>query len=173
MDFTEVLNPRTIITHLKVNQKAEALEAMAELFAEAGIIGDKEQYIKDVYVREEMGATGIGGYIAIPHGKSKAVITPGAAIAVLDHEIEWESLDGAGAKVIILFAVGADHEAAEEHLRLLTMFSKRLGDRAVVSRLIDADTAEEVMLAFTDDGCIRKEEPDEEEELNLDEISIM
>lgn len=53
------------------------------------------------------------------------------------------------------------------------MFSKRLGDRAVVSRLIDADTAEEVMLAFTDDGCIRKEEPDEEEELNLDEISIM
>ena len=29
------------------------------------------------------------------------------------------------------------------------------------------------MLAFTDDGCIRKEEPDEEEELNLDEISIM
>lgn len=120
-----------------------------------------------------MGATGIGGYIAIPHGKSKAVITPGAAIAVLDHEIEWESLDGAGAKVIILFAVGADHEAAEEHLRLLTMFSKRLGDRAVVSRLIDADTAEEVMVAFTDDGCIRKEEPDEEEELNLDEISIM
>ena len=106
MDFTEVLNPRTIVTHLKVNQKAEALEAMAELFAEAGIIGDKEQYIKDVYVREEMGATGIGGYIAIPHGKSKAVITPGAAIAVLDHEIEWESLDGAGAKVIILFAGG-------------------------------------------------------------------
>ena len=43
MDFTEVLNPRTIITHLNDNQKAEALEAMAELFAEAGVIGDKEK----------------------------------------------------------------------------------------------------------------------------------
>ena len=27
MDFTEVLNPRTIVTHLKVNQKAEAILA--------------------------------------------------------------------------------------------------------------------------------------------------
>ena len=36
MDFTEVLNPRTIVTHLKVNQKAEALEAMAELLQRQG-----------------------------------------------------------------------------------------------------------------------------------------
>ena len=86
MEFTEVLKPETIVTHLNVKDKAEALDAMADLFVNAGIVDDKEQYIKDVYEREAVGETGIGDYIAIPHGKSTAVVTPGVAIAVLDHE---------------------------------------------------------------------------------------
>lgn len=172
MEFSQVLNPKTIVTHLNVKDKAEALEAMADLFVNADVIKDKEAYIKDVYIREEFGATGIGNYIAIPHGKSESVVTPGVAIAVLDHEIEWESLDDTGAKVIILFAVGADNEAAQEHLKMLAMFSKYLGKDAVVDKLIGADTAEDVVNAFVED----EEESDvdvEEEELNLDEISIL
>lgn len=172
MEFSQVLNPKTIVTHLNVKDKAEALEAMADLFVNAGVIKDKEEYIKDVYIREEFGATGIGNYIAIPHGKSESVVTPGVAIAVLDHEIEWESLDDTGAKVIILFAVGADNEAAQEHLKMLAMFSKYLGKDAVVAKLIGADTAEDVVKAFAEG----EEESDvdvEEEELNLDEISIL
>lgn len=173
MEIAEVLNPKTIITHLKVENKAEALNAMAELFLTANVISDKEQYLKDVYIREDFGETGIGNYIAIPHGKSEAVITPGVAVAILDHEIEWESLDDTGAKVIILFAVGADNEAAEEHLRLLAMFSRRLGDDAVIDKLMEADTTEDVMHAFTEEDSTEKDNVTEEAELNLDEISIM
>ena len=172
MEVTEVLNRKTIVTHLDVNNKAEALEKMAELFAEAGNVNDKEQYVKDVYAREAIGETGIGNHIAIPHGKSKAVVTPGVAIAVLDHEIEWESLDDTGAKVIILFAVGADNEAAEEHLRMLAAFSKSLGNDAVTNRLFAADTVDDVIAAFTD----KEEAADtgaEEADLDLDEISII
>lgn len=173
MEFTEVLKPETIVTHLNVKDKAEALDAMAELFVNAGIVDDKEQYIKDVYEREAVGETGIGDYIAIPHGKSKAVVTPGVAIAVLDHEIEWESLDGTGAKLVILFAVGADNEAAQEHLKLLAMFSKRLGDDAVTGRLMNADTTEDVMEALLGESEEADETEDNDEELDLDEIEIM
>lgn len=173
MEFTEVLKPETIVTHLNVKDKAEALNAMADLFVNAGIVDDKEQYIKDVYEREAVGETGIGDYIAIPHGKSKAVVTPGVAIAVLDHEIEWESLDGTGAKLVILFAVGADNEAAQEHLKLLAMFSKRLGDDAVTGRLMNADTTEDVMEALLGESEEADETEDNDEELDLDEIEIM
>lgn len=172
MEVTEVLNRKTIVTHLDVNDKAEALEKMAELFAEAGNVSDKEQYVKAVYAREAIGETGIGNYIAIPHGKSKAVVTPGVAIAVLDHEIEWESLDDTGAKVIILFAVGADNEAAEEHLRMLAAFSKSLGNDAVTNRLFAADTVDDVIAAFTSEAEMTDTET-EEADLDLDEISIM
>lgn len=173
MEFTEVLKPETIVTHLNVKDKAEALDAMADLFVNAGIVNDKEQYIKDVYEREAVGETGIGDYIAIPHGKSTAVVTPGVAIAVLDHEIEWESLDGTGAKLVILFAVGADNEAAQEHLKLLAMFSKRLGDDTVTGRLMNADTTEDVMEALLGESEEADEIEDNDEELDLDEIEIM
>ena len=76
MEFTEVLNPKAIAVHLKVQNKAEALDAMAEMLLEAGTIRDKEVYIRDVYEREAIGETGIGNYIAIPHGRSEAVVTP-------------------------------------------------------------------------------------------------
>lgn len=172
MEFTEVLNPKTIRTHLNVNTKAEALETMAEMLVEAGNVNDKELYIKDVYEREAIGETGVGNYIAIPHGKSKSVVKPGVAVATLDHEIEWESLDDTGAKIVILFAVGADDEAAMEHLKLLAMFSKRLGDDTVIRRLLEADSEAEVMNAFTESEE-ETEEDSEEADLDLDEIEIM
>lgn len=173
MEITQVLNPKTIVTHLKVETKAQALDAMAKMFVDAKIVSDKEEYIKDVYEREAIGETGIGNYIAIPHGKSKAVITPGVAIAILDHEIEWESLDDTGAKIVILFAVGADNEAAQEHLKLLAMFSKRLGDDAVINKLLNANTVEDVMEAFTEGEEAEDDDSQEEADLDFDEISIM
>lgn len=172
MEFMKILAPETIVTGLNVKDKAEALDQMAEMFVKAGNINDKTQFIKDVYVREEIGETGVGNYIAIPHGKSEAVVTPGVAIVVLDHEIEWESLDDTGAKVIILFAVGTDNEAAMEHLKLLAMFSKRLGDDAVVAKLIGAGSVEDVIKALTEEAEDAEEEK-EEEDIDLDDITIM
>lgn len=173
MELTQVLNPKMIVTHLNVDSKAEAFDAMAELFVKAGMVSDKAAYIKDVYEREAVGETGIGNYIAIPHGRSEAVVTPGVAIAVLDHEIEWESLDGTGAKVVILFAVTADNEGADEHLRMLAMFSKSLGNDAVVARLIGADTVDDVIRAFTEDAEEFESEASGEAELDLGELEIL
>lgn len=173
MEFKSVLNPETIITHLDVNDKAQTLDAMADLFMKAGVINDKEQFIKDVYVREAEGETGIGDYIAIPHGRSEAVVTPGAAIAVLDHEIEWETLDGEGVRVVILFAVGTDNEAALNHLRLLAMFSKRLGDDRVHDRLLEADTVADVIAAFDETDIEDDDEAAEEDDLDLGDLTIL
>ena len=171
MEITEVLDQQTIVTHLATKDKAETLEYMAQMFVKAGNVNDKEQFIKDVYEREAIGATGVGNYIAIPHGKSTAVTKPGVAVAVLNREIEWESLDNTGARIVILFAVGADDEAAMEHLKLLAMFSKRLGDDAVIRRLLEAEGVEDVMHAFSEEEDTT--EADKEEELDLDDIEIL
>lgn len=171
MDFTEILNPKTIVTHLNVSNKAEALAAMADLLVSAGNVNDKDAFLEAVYEREAVGETGVGDSVAIPHGKSAAVVRPGVAITVLDHEIEWESLDGSGARIVILFAVGADDEAAQEHLRLLAMFSGRLGDGAVIQSLLDADSVADVISAFTAEGT--ETASGEEADLDLDEITIL
>jgi fructose PTS system EIIA component len=144
----DVIDLKTIHTHLQAANKEEALQQMADALMSEGYLKDKQGYLKDVYIREASGSTGIGGYIAIPHGKSNAVKKIGVAIATLDEEIEWETLDEHGVRVIVLFAVGADDEAAKDHLKLLSLFARKLGNDTVVEGLLKADTAEDVRDAF-------------------------
>ena len=86
--------------------------------------------------------------IAIPHGKSASVKKIGVAIGVTAREIPWETLDGKGVKGIILFAVGNDNEGAKTHLKLLSLFARKLGNDEVVEQLIKAKETKEVIAAF-------------------------
>ncbi len=148
LNVLDVIDPQTVLTHLKANDKKEALQEMTDTLAQAGYLKDTSTYLKDVYLREAEGATGIGGYIAIPHGKSEGVQKIGVSIAVLDHEIAWETLDDHGVRVIVLFAVGSDDASAQEHLKLLSLFARKLGRDSVVEALLEADTPVDVRNAF-------------------------
>ena len=106
MDIKSVLDDRVIDLEMKAENKEEAITYLAEKLKSAGYIADVEEYVADIYLRESQGQTGIGNYVAIPHGKSDSVTQVGIAIGKLDHEIEWETLDGKGVKLIFLFALG-------------------------------------------------------------------
>ena len=103
---------------------------------------------KDIYLRESEGTTGIGNYIAIPHGKSDSVTQVGIAIAKLDHEIEWETLDGKGVKLVFLFAVSNNHEYARNHMLLLADIARKLGNDEAVEKMLSAETIEDLKSVF-------------------------
>lgn len=86
--------------------------------------------------------------MAIPHGKSDSVTQVGIAIGKLDHEIEWETLDGKGVKLIFLFAVGKDNENARTHLKLLAEVARTLGNDEAVQALLEAKTVEDLKAVF-------------------------
>ena len=109
---------------------------------------DKDAFLKDIFFRESQGCTGIGNGIAIPHGKSPSVTKVGIAIAKLTNEIEWETLDGKGVKVILLFAVGDKTEDAQEHLKLLAQVAGKLGNDEIVEKLLKAESVEEIKSVF-------------------------
>lgn len=145
----DIIDLNTVITHIKAANKDEALKTMADRLMAEGYLTDTDKFLQDVYKREQEGCTGIGNYIAIPHGKSAAVKKIGVAIATVDEEISWETLDGQGVKVIVLFAVGDSDTDAQTHLKLLSLFARKLGRDEVVSALLAADTAADVKAAFT------------------------
>ncbi len=145
-----VIDPKTIITNIKAETKDDVLRALANAFYQEGYIGDVDEFVKSGYEREAEGATGIGNHVAIPHGKSQTVKKNGVAIAILEHEIAWESLDDTGAKVVVLFDVGDDSEGAKEHLRMLSLFAKKLGKDSVIDALLKANSVDEVVAAFND-----------------------
>lgn len=148
MEVQEFLNPDIIKVGLEGNNKDSVLRELAELLKEADYIDDVKVFLEDIYKREEEGETGIGNYIAIPHGKSSTVKKIGVAIGVLNNEIEWETLDGNGVKVVILFSVGNGKDGAMVHLRLLSKFAQKLGNDDVVNNLIKSKNINDVINSF-------------------------
>lgn len=144
MQLNEILDDRIIDLKLKGNNKDECLRELSKKLQEAGYIDEVDDFMKDIYYRESLGETGIGNYLAIPHGKSDSVTKVGIAIGKLQNEIEWETIDGKGVKLIFLFAVSNDHEYAKNHMRLLAQIATKLGDDEAVENLLNAKTIEEL-----------------------------
>lgn len=148
--LNDVLDRNTILTNLNANAKDDVIDALARRLREHGYIASVDAFVDAVHEREKEGATGIGNHVAIPHGRSETVNKNGVAIAVLDREIEWESLDDTGAKVVVLFTVGASGDGANEYLRLLSLFARKMAKQEVIDALLKAGTIDEVIDCFAD-----------------------
>lgn len=147
MDFTEVLRESIMDLGMDAKNKEDAIGQLSELLYKDGAISSKDGYINDVFLREKEGPTGIGNYIAIPHGKSSAVQKISVAFAKLNNPIEWETLDGNPVKLIFLFAV-PDKNSNRDHLKLLSQLAAVLAYEESQQALIDAKEPKEVVNIF-------------------------
>jgi PTS system fructose-specific IIA component len=149
VEVKDIVDIKTIKTNMHVKSKDEALNELAEVLLLNEYITDVKEFLEDIYAREAEGQTGIGNYIAIPHGKSNSVKKIGVAIGINKEEIPWETLDGKGVKGIILFAVGNDNDGAQNHLKLLSLFARKLGNDEVIERVLQSKKSEDVKEALS------------------------
>jgi len=148
MDLLTVIDESRIDLELDVVDKAEAINALADMLVKSGVLSSKEGFIQDVYLREAEGQTGIGGGIAIPHGKSKSVLKTSLAIGRTKRPIFWESLDGKPVQCIILFAV-REVDSTTVHIKLLGEFAGKLADEQVVEKLFTSTQTNEIIDIFS------------------------
>ena len=147
MDITKVINEKTIDLNLKGKNKDEVLGELTDLLFNENIISSKEGFLKDVYLREAEGQTGLGNYIAIPHGKSDSVLKTSLAIGRTKESIEWETLDGKPVKCIILFAVRS-MDKTTTHIKLLSQVGEALADDDITEKLLTKENPKEIMELF-------------------------
>lgn len=158
MRITDLLDVRSISLDAAPKSKKEALDAAIALMLKSGKIKDEEAYRRQVYAREEEGTTGIGGGLAIPHGKCDAVERPGLAAMVIRGGVEFDSLDGA--PVDLLFLIAAPDTKDNIHLDVLSKLSMMLMDEQFTKALHQAQTPEE-FLAVIDRADEEKKSVDE------------
>lgn len=147
MQITEVMKESCIDLDLHGVTKDEIIEEMAELFYKSGVLSSKEQFIKDVYLREREGPTGIGDGVAIPHGKSEAVITTAMAVGRARNYVEWESLDDKQVKIFVMFAVNSEDKS--QLVSLLSQVAVALCDEEVIHQLFTTQSASEIIQLFS------------------------
>lgn len=160
MRITELLDQRSISLTAAPASKKEALDMAVSLMVQSGKIRDEEDYRKTVYLREEESTTGVGGGIAIPHGKCDGVERPGLAAMVIKDGVEFDSLDGE--PVHLLFLIAAPNTEDNVHLDVLSKLSVLLMDENFAKNLQEAKTVEE-FLQIVDEAD--QEKPDVDEQL--------
>jgi len=144
MDISTVINKKNINLNLVANTRQEAIEELTDLLVMDGAVTDKNEFLKDVWLREEQGSTGFENHIAIPHGKSSAVARTTLAIGRTQHPIPWETMDGSDVRCIILFAVSLVDQN-ENHIRLLSQVSGSLADDEIIEKLLNEEDPQEII----------------------------
>lgn len=147
MDFVEVLRPAIVDLEMEAKDKQEVITKLAELLFADGAIVSREEYINDVNEREQEGPTGIGNFVAIPHGKSDSVVKISVAMAKLQSPIPWETLDGDPVKIVFLFAVPKQN-SSNEHLKLLSQLAAVLAHDDSIQLLLEVQNPEDIFEVF-------------------------
>lgn len=119
-----LINEDLILMNLPASTKAEAIRLLAEKAAAAGRVSDIDGFQQAILHREDEYSTGMGFGVAIPHGKTNAVVEPILMFATVK-PMDWQSLDGEPIDMIFLIGVPAD-DASTLHLKILANLSRRL-----------------------------------------------
>ena len=130
-----MLNVKNIKLNMTARTKEEVIEELTDLLIQDGAVTNKEDFIRDVWLREELDSTGFENQIAIPHGKSSGVSRTALAIGRTQHAIPWETMDGSDVRCVILFAVCLVDQNAT-HIRLLAQVSGSLADEDIIAKLL-------------------------------------
>ena len=141
MKISDILKLDAIIADLKAKTKPEVMKELSG--AVAPVAGADPQDVAVVLMeRESLGSTGIGGGIAIPHGKLDSVKTIAVGFGRSIQGIEFDSLDNR--PVHLFFLLLTPEHSTGGHLKVLAQISKRLKMDQFKERLLSAGSVEEI-----------------------------
>jgi PTS system nitrogen regulatory IIA component len=132
MDLSDLIKPDAILGSLKANSKKQVIQALAEKAAEMTGI-DERQIFETLLQREKLGSTGVGGGIAIPHGKLAKLDRIFGLFARLAKPVDFEALDDQ--PVDLVFLLLAPEGAGADHLKALARIARLFREPGVVSKL--------------------------------------
>lgn len=145
MKFADFITRDAVVADLSADSKEGVIRAMAQALANAGRIAPEhfEGIVKAILKREELGSTGIGRGVAVPHTKHPSVDRLVGAVAVSPEGVNFESLDGE--KVHLFFLLISPPDRPGDHLRALENVSRQLRDDSFCRFLKQAKKAEDIL----------------------------
>jgi len=149
MKVSELLKPEFIVSDLQSETKEEIINELIDLFKNDPRVEDIEKVRTAVLEREKVMSTGVGKGFAIPHGKTNAVKEIVGAFGRIKDGIDYESLDGNPVHLVFLL-VGKDN-LISTHIKLLSRISRLMNKDDFRHRLMEANSAEEIVKLFSDE----------------------
>lgn len=107
---------------------------------------DPDLVLEVVMAREQLGSTGIGHGVAIPHGRMPDLTTPIVVLARHRQGIDFDAIDGKPVHIVIMLLVPDNEDRT--HLELLARLARLLQKEDFRQRIMDADDVQAVSQLF-------------------------
>ena len=141
MLISEILSADCTRSAVPCSSKKRVLEIISELAApRLGL--DEQKLFDSLLAREKMGTTGIGGAIAIPHGRIPKLDKAYAAFSRLSNAIPFDAPDGQNVQLLVILLV--PESATQQHLDLLAQIAQKLSDESVRHQLLTSDDPQQI-----------------------------
>jgi PTS system nitrogen regulatory IIA component len=148
MHLKQILKIEFINAGLSAGNKAEALAELVDTIIQGGLKPDYSSIIEVLKQRENLGSTGIGEGVAIPHGKISGLDDIVVAFGRSIEGIPYDSLDGK--PVHIFFLLLAPENSSGQHLKILAKISKMLKDVDFREKLLKAKSQSDLYKIILD-----------------------
>jgi PTS system nitrogen regulatory IIA component len=107
-----------------------------------------DMVVGEIEKRDELGSTGIGRGVAIPHARLREVKKPLALLARLKGPIEFDAIDGQPVDLVVLLLLPASSQL--DQLNCLAAVARRLRDAEVLGKMRNASSTTELYRAVTE-----------------------
>lgn len=143
MELKELMDVELINLNLEANNKYETIKELAQMLYIKGYLNDLNDFIEDVFKREQTESTNMDIGVAIPHSNSIYVKKTSVVIARLNHKIKWDD-DGEQVRYIFLFAVSSQDKGIS-HLDLISKIAEILVDDDFIDFLKHTNSSKELL----------------------------
>ncbi|HDQ25646.1 MAG TPA: PTS sugar transporter subunit IIA [bacterium] len=154
MRILDFLEKDSIELTIKAKTKKEVIEELVEILAKKNALLDKKAAIESLMEREELGSTGVGQGIAIPHSKTKAVKELVGAFGVSKAGVDFDALDGE--TVHIFFLLLAPEGAAGLMLKALARVSNFLKNKYYRKKILESADKDAVIRIIEEEEKTRQ-----------------
>jgi nitrogen PTS system EIIA component len=147
MAINSFLSQSDVVIGLQVKDKVGLLKELSaraarKLHLPAQAVAD------EIQKRDELGSTGIGGGVAIPHARFRQLQKSFGYLARLERPIAYEAIDGQPVDVVFLLLLPAASQL--EQLNTLAAAARKLRDPEVVRRIRASTSSAEAYGALAD-----------------------
>ncbi len=147
MNFSQLLDRNAIIANITSINKKGVIEELSNAVSTATTASAKD-IARVLMEREQLGSTGIGGGIAIPHGKLDTVKDIRIGFGLSKNGVEYDSLDNK--PVHLFFVLLTPENSAGGHLKVLAQISRLLKMDQFKKKLLAADSADMIYEIITE-----------------------
>ena len=132
MELSSILNPSAVRVAGTITSKKRLFLDLGDI-ASSSIGLNSDESVDALLERENLGPTGVGNGVALPHARMAGLDKVVGAFLRLEKPLDFDSADRQ--PVDLVFALFAPKNAGVEHLKALALVSRTMRDTAICAKL--------------------------------------